>query len=267
MDHGEGLDMRTERGGARYQRLASLLRHRITSGDYPIGERLPTITQLAKELGVAVVTVRQAYQVLSSEGLVRSHRGRGTHVASVPASVNRKTQSAMNDPLRHSNGISFNLLSTTAKVDLPAELRTDIAVADEFTCVRKVHAFDAEPFCYVEIYIPTCEFDLFPSGIAGQRKLLAVVIDLLGTRCQWIRQRTTVVPADFPLCDLLKIPFASPVARVARRVTDADGNVLYGGLSWYRGDRFVSETEVPIGYLKSFPEIGEPKSRSRQLAQ
>jgi GntR family transcriptional regulator len=34
------------------------------------------------------------------------------------------------------------------------------------------------------------------------------------------------MPADFLLCDMLKVPFASPVAKMARRLVDARGNVL-----------------------------------------
>ncbi len=259
--------MPAERGVARYQRLASLLRHRIASGDYLIGERLPAITQLAKELGVAVVTVRQAYELLSGEGLIRSQRGRGTHVSAVPASIDKKMRRAINDPLQNGGGISFLVFSTTANVELPNELRGGNPAGELFTCVKKIHSLGDEPFCYVEIYIPTTEFARFPKRISERRKLASVLVDLLGNRCHTIRQRTTVVPADFPLCDLLKIPFASPVARVARQIVDAAGNVLYGGLSWYRGDRYVSESEFPVSFLESHPGIGEPKSRSHQLTE
>ncbi len=265
MDQLETPDMPAERGVARYQRLASLMRHRIASGAYSVGERLPAITRLARELGVAVVTVRQAYEVLSSEGLITSRRGRGTHVSAVPTTINGNLRRDINDPLQNSSGISFLVLSTTRDVDLPNELRVDHAAADRFTCVKKVHTLGGEPFCYVEIYIPSVEFARFPKRVSERRKLASVVVDLLGDRCHLIRQRTIVAPADFPLCELLKIPFASPVARVARQIVDAAGNVLYGGLSWYRGDRYVSETEFPVSYLKSHSGLGEPKSRSRNV--
>lgn len=254
-------DMPTERGVAQYQRLASLLRHRIAVGSYPMDSQLPAISQLAKELGVAVVTVRQAYELLSTEGLIRSQRGRGTHVSALPTMMTEKMQAAINDPLSNSSDVSFDVLSTVHGVDLPPELRNGLSEAMTYTCVRKVHLLSGEPFCYAEIYVPTREFNRFPKGIAKKKKLMAALLDLKGERCQLIRQRTTVAPADFPLCDLLKIPFASPVARMSRRVTDAEGVVLYGSLVWYRGDRYVAETEFPVTYLESFPGISEPKTR------
>ncbi len=104
------------------------------------------------------------------------------------------------------------------------------------------------------------------SDVAKKRKLLAAVLDTLGARCKHVRQRTTVMPADFPVCDMLKIPFASPVAKMSRRLLDGKGNVLYAGLTWYRGDRFVSEIDFPVSALKTMPGITEPQPRAAAQA-
>ena len=72
----------------------------------------------------------------------------------------------------------------------------------------------------------------------------------------------TVMPADFPLCDMLKIPFASPVAKMTRRLVDGKGNVLYAGVTWYRGDRYVSDVDIPVSALKAAPGITEPQPRA-----
>lgn len=44
------------------------------------GEQLPSVRQLAKELGVALVTVQKAYQLLQQKGYVESFQGRGIFV-------------------------------------------------------------------------------------------------------------------------------------------------------------------------------------------
>ena len=84
-----------------------------------------------------------------------------------------------------------------------------------------------------------------PKDIARERKVLGALLESDASRGRRVRQRTTVMPADLPLCDLLNIPFASPVAKMVRRLVDARGNVLYAGVSWYRGDRFVSGPGLP----------------------
>ena len=107
--------------------------------------------------------------------------------------------------------------------------------------------------------MPTTVYESLPRDTARKRKLLAAVLEELGPRCRRVRQRMTVMPADFPLCDMLKIPFASPVAKMSRRLVDGKGNVLYAGVTWYRGDRYVSEMDIPVSALKAVPGITEPQ--------
>ena len=59
-----------------YQQLAAQLRERITSGE--ITDRLPSLTELAGQTGLALNTVQRAVRILKAEGLVYSVPGRGT---------------------------------------------------------------------------------------------------------------------------------------------------------------------------------------------
>ena len=61
-----------------YLQLARLLRERIASGE--ISSRLPSITELTAQTGLAVGTIRRAIQVLVDEGLAKTVPGRGTYV-------------------------------------------------------------------------------------------------------------------------------------------------------------------------------------------
>ena len=258
----ERSELRAERGVAQYQRLASLLRHRIAKGEYPLDTQLPPITQLAEDLGVAVITVRQAYELLSQEGLIRSQRGVGTHVAALPASTGDLEQ-VINNPFVAPEALAFEILEIGHRTQLPKELLgPDDQSAREYVFVRKLHTYSGEPFCYAEIYVPTPVFESLPKDIAIKRKLLAVVLDELGGRCKRLRQRVTVLPADFPVCEMLKIPFASPIAKMSRLLVDSKGHVLYAGLTWYRGDRYVSEIDIPASTLKTALGLTEPQRRA-----
>ena len=253
------MELQGERGVAQYQRLASLLRHRIAKGDYPLGAQLPTITKLADDLGVAVVSVRQAYGLLSNEGLIRSQRGVGTHVAALPAAAG-DIELALNDPFAAPRALAFEILELRRGALIPQELLGhDDRVTENNVCIRKLHTYSGLPFCYAEISVPAAVYESLPRDVARKRKLLAAVLDGLGARCKRVHQRMTVMPADFPLCDMLKVSFASPVAKMSRRLLDARGNVLYAGATWYRGDRFVSDFDFPVSFLKAVPGITEPQ--------
>ena len=61
-----------------YLQLAARLRDQIQSGE--IGAQLPSLTQLTRQTGLAVGTMRRGIEVLVQERLVRKVPGRGTFI-------------------------------------------------------------------------------------------------------------------------------------------------------------------------------------------
>ena len=53
----------------------------IAKGEYSEGDSLPSVRQLAEEVGINMHTVNKAYGVLKREGLIRLDRGRGAVIA------------------------------------------------------------------------------------------------------------------------------------------------------------------------------------------
>lgn len=62
------------------EQIALGLRTAIASGELRLGDPLPTVRQLAGDLGVNLNTVARAYRDLEKSGLLTSTRGRGTQV-------------------------------------------------------------------------------------------------------------------------------------------------------------------------------------------
>jgi 2-aminoadipate transaminase len=91
-----------------YMQLAQDIQRRIRSGALPPGARLPTVRELAQQLGVTRLTIHSAYSELQAGGWVEATVGRGTFVAPQTAATgafmapNREIspQSLLNDMLR-----------------------------------------------------------------------------------------------------------------------------------------------------------------------
>jgi GntR family transcriptional regulator len=66
---------------APFQQIIDQLRGFIERGELRPGDALPTVRQLAGDLGVAPNTVARAYTELQEEGWLASQGRRGTHVA------------------------------------------------------------------------------------------------------------------------------------------------------------------------------------------
>jgi DNA-binding transcriptional MocR family regulator len=76
-----------------YRQIADGIRAALHDGRLRSGTRLPPTRDLARQIGVNRNTVVSAYQLLSSEGLVESHTGRGTFLASRAAPAHSPTPS------------------------------------------------------------------------------------------------------------------------------------------------------------------------------
>ena len=64
-----------------YHQIADQIRDRILQGEWQAGERIPSIRELAIDLGVNPNTVTKSYQALMDRGIIESQRGRGYFVS------------------------------------------------------------------------------------------------------------------------------------------------------------------------------------------
>ena len=64
-----------------YLQIADQIRERILRGEWKAGERIPSIRELAVELGVNPNTVTRSYQKLVDRELISNQRGRGYFVS------------------------------------------------------------------------------------------------------------------------------------------------------------------------------------------
>lgn len=77
-------DFAIERTGVPiYVQIRDHLLNRIAAGELAAGQQMPTMRQIAGELGVDLNTVRHAYDELATRGAVRLVRGRGTFVSDI----------------------------------------------------------------------------------------------------------------------------------------------------------------------------------------
>ncbi|MFE7978613.1 FadR/GntR family transcriptional regulator [Streptomyces shenzhenensis] len=68
------------RRSALSEQVIAELRKQITTGEWPVGSRIPTEPELVEQLGVARNTVREAVRALAHNGLLDIRQGSGTYV-------------------------------------------------------------------------------------------------------------------------------------------------------------------------------------------
>lgn len=65
---------------AKYKEVANEIRKRIKNGTYPIEDRMPDQTTLAKEFQTSRVTIKKALDLLTVAGLIYTIQGSGTYI-------------------------------------------------------------------------------------------------------------------------------------------------------------------------------------------
>lgn len=67
-----------------YQQIVNQITTKVMAGDWPAGQPLPSIRELASASRVSVITVKRAYAELGQAGVIVTRQGMGSFVAESP---------------------------------------------------------------------------------------------------------------------------------------------------------------------------------------
>lgn len=219
----------------RYVQVASVLRRRIQDGQWGVGDKIATLEALESEFQVARVTVRQAIDVLQSEGLLVSHQGKGTFVKRVPET--RRWLQLATDWDSLITPIAENV-PHPIPVDAVPEPRIDPGdgePADDYAYLRSVQTSGKEPYALASVHIARHIFDRDPKAFRA-RVALAVLAEMDDLTIARAHQTLLIGAADIDTSQHLKIPLNAPTAVAHCVVIDDRRTVIYVGEIVYRGD-------------------------------
>jgi GntR family transcriptional regulator len=221
----------------RYLQVASALRRRIRDGRWAVGDKIATLEELEREFDVARVTVRQAIELLQSEGLLKSHQGRGTFVTKT-VEHDRWLQLATDwesliAPIR--DHVPELLTSDTDGDTTPRIEEGDGIPAPAYVAIRSVQKRGGKPYAYARVHVAKHIYARAPKAFAS-RVALAVLSDMKGLGIARAHQTVVVGAADVDTAQHLGVPLNAPTAEARCIVADKDGVAIYVGEITYPGD-------------------------------
>ncbi|ANO33287.1 transcriptional regulator [Vibrio breoganii] len=195
-----------------YRQIADAIREKISTGEYKVGEALPTEAQLREEFSVSRVTVRQAIKLLVESEELESIQGSGTYVKESKVNYDIDQQSSFAEKWAHLEGVTHsNVLAFEIQ---PASLSiADILEINEKEMVfyiKRVRFLNDQPITVEETWMPTEMFpDLTYQVMQGSKydfieKQKGMVID---------RSEQELIPVlpQQDIADLLNIDAALPI--------------------------------------------------------
>lgn len=228
-----------------YAQVASILRDRIMSGKWKSGENIPTLDELSKQLSVARVTVRQAVQILSSEGLLSSQRGRRTFITYEPAAADRGPLYPSVGSVDDKNTLySVEILSREKVSALPPRQVSGGIAASEYVRIRKVDGEAGVPYGLSDNYIASSVARRFPKGAEKIQKVARLVREYANPTIEKGSEVITVGLISYEEAAHLQAPLSSPVVRITRMFLDQNDMIAYYGTVVYRFERFRIERDI-----------------------
>jgi GntR family transcriptional regulator len=244
-------------GTAKYARIANVFRSKIQTGAWPVGFQIPTIDQLSKDFNVARITIRQALNRLSVDGMIRSERGRGTFVTSRGSGRN-----GFADQTDAMGGVSelgptgkIRIVSREAESEIPPAFRRGRKPVGSYIRIRKVHSRGAKILFMLDFYVQPQLYERYFGGKESRLSLQEMLRPYMLEQEVMVDSAVNVIFTDPVASDLLECDISSPAAELLRIFYDLDGHILALSATTYPAELFRYKiTQTAHEYFRSkFP--------------
>jgi GntR family transcriptional regulator len=223
-----------------YYQLETILRKKITAGDYSPEVPLPSEDALAVKYEVSRITVRQALSSLEQDGLVIRQRGKGTFVSENTSALELPRFSGSIEDLILMGKRTETKVIESSWIDPPDIIRERLKIKDsQVLRIEKIRHIEGDPFSHVFNYLPPELGNNLPMDLVKSKPMLMILEDELGVRANEAEQTVEATIADASDASLLDIRVGDPLLKAERTVYDVKGNPVEYVSVVYRADKYA----------------------------
>jgi GntR family transcriptional regulator len=241
------VELRRRPGPAAYVQIEEELAERIRAGILRPGDRIPPERELADQMQVSRMTVRQALGRLADRGLLVREQGRGTFVSETKLIQSLSRLSGFYDQMISQGIQPTSRLLTGEQVLASAAVAQllDLRIGEPLYKVVRLRLGGGVPLALETSFFPV---RLVP-GLLEQdleRNSIYRLMEAYDARPVRAIQSLEPVPARDQEAEALEIPVGNPVMLVERTSWDTRGRAVEYAKDIYRGDRsrFVAELRL-----------------------
>lgn len=201
-----------------YQQLINQITRKVQNGELPSGKKLPTVRELADQLGIARGTVKHAYEELEHKGIITMTRGKGTFIreqARQESSAKVRAMAAIERLLDEMESLSFSPQEIQMFFNLKMRERME---RDDNVCIIFI---DCNPETLANIInqisvLPNIEaHKLLLNNALKEPFVIDDFADLLITTSTHMNQLSSVVSNKEKLVQVVTAPSSPTVAKMA----------------------------------------------------
>lgn len=233
----EGLPSGPPNALPAYQRIQSVIRKRIDSGQLQPGDSVPSERDLAKTHQVSLMTARHALAFLEREGIVERRRGIGTFVAQPKIHFNKL--------MSYTEQMAARTLSAAAKVlfakivdnENEAAARLSLPPTSRIIKLERLRHASGEAFALETCYLNAAEFPGLLDAPIARESLFGILERDYRVELGYSDEEVDATAADPRIAELLAIPRREPLLRIRQVIYSTKGKAIMYVLGFYRSDR------------------------------
>lgn len=229
--------MQIQRPSSLVDQVSAILRKRILDHDYQPGQRLPSESELAKELKVSRTTVRTVLTKFANEGLVFRKQGDGTYVNKQAKEIDNHYGSSWDfSKLIEGNGYTPSI-STISLDSLPATEEDatllELAPDSEVIHIKRLFSADDEPVIHVTNIFPKSLLNLEVDQIDGNLPIYKIVENYFNQELAYVVSDIQATLAEKNLKQTLFREEGFPLLKLIETFYSHDHKPLILGVSYY----------------------------------
>lgn len=232
-----GLHISRRSGIPIYQQLQKQLEDLIANGTWRAREPLPSETELAAQLGISVMTVRQAMAQLVNKGLIYREKGRGTFVAPRPLEHSAQRLESFTKDMRARGHEPSAQTLLCEVVPAPAQVAADLElfVGAPVLHLRRLRLVDGCPVALHDAYVTRTDITRAELDAVGS---LYALLEQRGIELGEAHEVLEAIVADTMTAELLGIRRGAPLIRVTRTTWDRYHTPIETIIALYRADLY-----------------------------
>ena len=222
-----------------YVQLMDELEASIRNGVYKPGDKIMTETEMAKEYGVSLITVRKAVGSLMEKGLVVRKQGKGTFVTKPKYSRNMKKLQSFTE-MCEQMGVKPGarvLENRLIAADKKVADRLGIEPGSNVVYISRLRLVDGEPVQVEKSYFPLKYAFLLEEDL-NDGSMFECLKETAGAKVASSEKMIELCRATAEEAALMDVKKGDYLLFVKSTAYDENGEPMYAGIQLINGDRF-----------------------------
>lgn len=223
-----------------YYQLYQYFKHKIQSGEWETGRKLPSESELCNLLNVSRPVVRQALGELDSDGLISTYKGKGSFVTGVK--YDREMMQSLSgfyeDAIKSGQDVFARVLDfrvIPAADEVAKYLR--VPEGENIIFLKRLRFVDGEPIMIGITHIPERLCPGLLQEDFRRQSLYRTLASKYGIHIAEGVRSIESINASEAIAKLLEVQPGAALSLIKGTMCLQDGTPLEYAISWHRGDR------------------------------